>query len=935
MLDMLSYDDLPQDKKTIGFIRGTFMICKVCGSEFDEKRFDVCPYCMSLASQKDGKKASIVVPNEHEYKMEMDRKGNDKERFSQVSHNDHNRIENEEMLKHQESQSDSTDVISIEDLGLSNRAYNALSLVGIRTVRELLDYLSEHDVYTLRNVGKKTADEITDIVAKLDSTSYKKAVKTKREELDAFTFSKMSFDIATIGIDGLETLGFSKLIVAKLKNSGIQSFGDLQSLSNRQIKSVLGQQNLERIQILYPLLEKDTETLITTVLDETRDSREFKFVKRRANGETLQEIADSSNPDGISLTRERVRQIESRYIKKMAPLVKNLIDKKQGGDPFVNVQDIISIFNDDDYNQIIIYIARSLEEYEYLDFTGMLVANNSSNSIEQTLLQSVEELVGDGIDLSECREAIDEMLIENRFDYLDYKSVVNLLHKYDYHFAGSFVVRRKNDYATVAMHIIRKYFPDGIKFSQSSVEESEDLIKLRSIALEQYGVVVPSDAHVVSAALVRRNLVLRDRGKYIPQESVCIDEPLFEDIINYITKAESKHIFYRELYAAFESALNVRCGIDNAYYLHGVLSMRFPDTYDYRKDYLIKKNDSKAKELSISDRIYSFICTTGRPVSKKELVQKFLGLSDIMLAMPFMNDKRLLQWDYNWYSCMGILEVTDTDRLIIRKCIMDLFEVNNCCISDVLLYETLGRDYPIFLKKNKIESRMNLFFLATKLFSDEFDFRRPTICEKGLISDISIKNVAYYLMGNPDSFIYDDYMKIGKKMRWTTMTISSALADMESDYVRISRDEYLRKSLFNISFETLMLVKEKVHRAITDDFAMLTDFGFQQFPKCDYQWNEFLLETVVKHYFDEYRIVHPAVTDRRYQKGIVVTKKSGLKSYSQVVANLMKTTGNTVMTTSQFLSFLVVNNLAIKVIPTELENSDYVKKEGDNFVVVS
>ena len=133
----------------------------------------------------------------------------------------------------------------------------------------------------------------------------------------------------------------------------------------------------------------------------------------------------------------------------------------------------------------------------------------------------------------------------------------------------------------------------------------------------------------------------------------------------------------------------------------------------------------------------------------------------------------------------------------------------------------------------------------------------------------------------------------------------------------------------------LTLVKEEVQRAIKNDFAMLMDFDFQQFPKCDYQWNEFLLETIVKYYFDEYNIIHPAITDRRYQKGIIVTKQSGLKSYSQVVANLMKTTGKTVMSTSQFLSFLVVNNLAIRVIPNELENSEYVKKEGDYFLVVS
>lgn len=101
-----------------------------------------------------------------------------------------------------------------------------------------------------------------------------------------------------------------------------------------------------------------------------------------------------------------------------------------------------------------------------------------------------------------------------------------------------------------------------------------------------------------------------------------------------------------------------------------------------------------------------------------------------------------------------------------------------------------------------------------------------------------------------------------------------------------------------------------------------------------YEWNEFLLETVIKKSFPEFEIIQPMMKDRRYQKGILVMKNDALTSYPQVVAKKMKKYGYTRLSESQFLSFLIVNNLARKAIPNELSNNDYIRKDGDFYYVV-
>ena len=48
----------------------------------------------------------------------------------------------------------------------------------------------------------------------------------------------------------------------------------------------------------------------------------------------------------------------------------------------------------------------------------------------------------------------------------------------------------------------------------------------------------------------------------------------------------------------------------------------------------------------------------------------------------------------------------------------------------------------------------------------------------------------------------------------------------------------------------------------------------------------------------------------------------------------MTETGNHKMSESQFLSFLVVNNLARMAIPNELTNSEYIRKDGEFYCTI-
>lgn len=913
------------------------MICKVCGSEFNIENFDVCPYCMTPVIEKDDIEQEIDIVNddvvcdaEDEYNKFADTK---------ISELDEDFVITEEDLVEEcDEEQDPEKEILIEDLGLSVRATNVFKRANIFTLNEMIEFLAMNSISDLRNAGEKTVKETEEFMEKLRTggISFDKVTNNQEVSDDERTvFDRMSVDAYCLSLNALIELGLSSRTVSLLSKSGIRCCGELRFLTKRDLLKFVGKRNWERILLVAEYLENDIISLLNIVLDNHKDSRDCEVFLRRAKGETLQEIADNQNGEN-AITRERVRQIENTFAKRIAPFIKELFYILKDSNKYVLGQDLLDVFDDDDYDQILLYACKAIPDFEYFDFADLFVENKETTSLEAKLFNVIEGIVGEGVDLYENMDEIDSALSDNGMNFLDMDSIVNLLRKYNYHMYGNFASKGKGNYAAVCMYIIRKEFSDGIKLSQSTTEQSEDLIKLRKIAEDKYpGVNIPSSDRSLSSTLVRTGLILRGRGTYILPENVLIDETLLGDIKKYIDEKPNDRVFYNEIFADFEGALNVLCGIDNYNYLHGVLAMRYPDEYEYGRDSLLKNDTCNSQADSVADRIYSYIYKMGRPVSKTELTQEFRGFSNIMLTMPFVNDSRLLQWDYNYYSCTGILEYCDEDITKLEQILARLFENNMGYASDSLLFNSVKAEYNDFLLKNKIESEINLHYVVANLFSEKFDFRRPHIAQNGKVDISSTKSVALYLLGSPEKFKYAQFMDLVERMGWSKVTAAVVFSDLEEDYVRISDEEYIKSNSFDVPQAIKEELREMLNKQMEDGIFPLLNIDFDEFPEWEFPWNDFLIETVIKRCFGEFEIIQPTMRDRRFQRGIAVRRDSGLTSYSAIIATKMKSLGYDALPESKFLSFLLVNNLARKVIPNELSTSECIQKVGNNYCIVN
>lgn len=915
------------------------MICKTCGSEFDIENFDVCPYCLSPFECLNAD-LSVEIENLNSTNADMPIL-EEKEMTADVEATLKSEVTEEvENIDKGDSNKKDSQELPIDCLNLSARAYNVLRRNGVESIGDLVEFASKNNLFDLRNAGVKTVEEIYDAISRYESgevpVTHLETEPTENSEIEIYPFSNMSSDVENLSITAFSELGLATQSVNILLKHGWKVCKDLKNVSAPELIRVLRKNNYDRVLQVAECLEKDIIEITQKVLDETANTRDARIFLRRAAGDTLQFIADNPGaPDDIPLTRERVRQIERKYGNKVIPFVKVLIELLMGSNEYISVQDLLDLYDNDDYDRIIIHAGKLLSEYQYLDFADMFVKKKSDNDIEFMIMQPLGEMIGSGIDLSNEFEEIYSLLEELGLGYLDIDSIKNLLRKCGYKTYCDYVSKGKASYGQLCMEIIKKHFSAGIKLSQSDVEQAEDLIKLRELVKETYGdIELPISDRALSSTLTRSGLVLRGRGMYIPAECIEIDENILFEIKQSIDSKLNDRVFYSELYSEFEGILNFTCGIDNYNYLHGILMCYYPTEYEYSRDYLLKNGTPDSSAMTIADRLYAYICEVGRPVSKNELMKKFQGFTNIMLMTPFVNDERLLQWEYNSFSCTGILDVTQSDKERLHQVLVDILNENNGYSSDAMFYERVKVEYPEFLHKNKMSSDMNLYYVVSKLFDNCFDFKRPHIGMKGKFDRFSTKDVVLHMMGYPEELSFEKYKIVAEKMAWSPVTVGIVFGEIEKGYLRISSDKYIKESVFDIPESAVLSIREKIDILMEDGILSLINLDFDDWPEINYPWNEFLIETLIRRLYGDMMVIQPSIKDRRYQKGIAVLKEINVNNYPQLVAYVMKKCGVEKMTESSFLSFLVVHNLTKKMIPAELNNSDYIVKDIDTYIIV-
>ena len=964
------------------------MICKGCGETYDEEMFPVCPFCLT-----ENRKTEIDSIENDSNLYNVDNESVHQELEASDIDNDAC-IENETDTNKNETCIKDINIVDVD--ALSMRSKNILRRNGIFKLSDLTNFLEQHELRDINGLGSSCEDEIEaalkieiandsnaeifsakieeiylenkyflfvnychskgieymsdlegfnfsdlsgvrgigkgkieDIISRYeqyDSGNFGNNIESEKREkkIEKTIFNFINEQLEDIDIDFLTGLGIKLKVVAMLISNGYKKLGDIEGISIKTLLHIVGDRNFVKFEGIEDELKKTLFEIFDDVLF-AQSKEDFCIDIKRACGYTLQELGNE-----YGLTRERIRQKIAKFNSNLDSFMKPIVALFMSPKNYITVQELLDIYDNDDYDKAILYWCKNSDDLEYLEFAEVFVyAQEERNAVENQIETIAEEFIGDGINLYDNLEELEDLMQNSGFPYMDGSSFINLIQQHGYKVYGDFVVKGRQSYGYLCARVVAEKFPNGIK-----IYDGCDLDKLRTYAAEEYGDLGIPDSNRAFSTRLSDYLILSGRGMATAESNIHIEMSVLDEIKEYIDNAQEGEINYAEVFSVFEGKLRMLSNIDNYNFLHGVLKLYYSDEYDFSSRDYLKKRGSGYKSGKLSAKIKELIENTGVPIHKNEIKKKLPGLTDIVLINTILSDDDLTQWDYNHYFSISLININDTEKEYIKDEINKLLNQNDGYCSDRLLYDEIKRYKPDILMNNKVETVNNLFFLCQKLFSEEFDFRRPHISRQGLLEEMSVKNVALHLLGYPIKLSFSRYQEIADKLKWSPVTTGLVFSEIETDYARINDDMYIKRDAFDISEDAVNEIRQVLRRKMSKGYLSLINFDdWEDFPDVPYEWNVFLLRTIVNIRMSDLRIVEIKTKDRRYERGIVIEANSDIIDYTDLIISFLKNMGMKEVSENNMLTLLVMNNLTYKMIPKELYVSDKLKYINEKFLL--
>lgn len=578
-----------------------------------------------------------------------------------------------------------------------------------------------------------------------------------------------------------------------------------------------------------------------------------------SNKKTLQELGKEYN-----LTRERIRQIESKYLKLLSSISKENSEVLnltffmiQGSKHYITFEKIREKVNDQKtsnallalykvYNNNLIFEDKFHIIYDknYVDFQG----------IKDSILKKYE-------------------LVISREKYDALGSLEKGIVDESYHFVKSENFYLKNGCNINELYgiIIRNNFPKGYK-----IGSTEDLNKLLLIANQKFGINLQSRSERALCGLIdhNKNLILIDRGTYQHIDNIPkLTDFLYAKIINYIY-SEQIAIYYSSIYLKFKEELN-ESGINNIYMLKGLLDLKLPSDLHHSKDYISIGRDKHSAYEAVVVSMMSF----DGVFSLDDLKQKFPGVGEYVFNSIISYEKDIIQISKKEFIYENKIGITAQTINELKNYIDSLFaEFNVRTLSSRKIYARLKMfNNELFCKININSGHYELFSILKYLYKDLYYFDRPLVS-----LDMISKGSTYEILKNhfqdSQEFDYGEIKKYIYDLNLCSLnSYLNFMDDMSDDFVQYNIDSMKSKNIFEKSVDkdftkkvdnVLELFFDRSDKINTENFN-----GYRLLPVIkNYDWNKYLLVGIIKTFLNNKYIVEN--TGNMYNKTDYIIMRS-------------------------------------------------------------
>ena len=358
----------------------------------------------------------------------------------------------------------------------------------------------------------------------------------------------------------------------------------------------------------------------------------------------------------------------------------------------------------------------------------------------------------------------------------------------------------------------------------------------RYIAIEEYGCTnLPENNRAISARLSDIG-ILCGRGKYRPKKKSYISKELAEKIHRYIVDSPSIIFMTNTLFNVFEDEL-LKFGVDNKYYLQGVLRELCDSEFVFRRDYISK--DESVTSLYVE--IVQYIKRFSYPISKEDIKNAFPGVTEIVISFA-TSDANVINL-FGKYIHGSRLNLSDSDKIYFER-VLRKFVTGDKVWHYKELYDFIERDDLDLLRKLFIYFPTSLFSVLEYLFKGQYQFKRPFIARNGVnIGDP--EEQLHDLIINSDEIAISEITAFAKDNHYEINSILELLNSFNNTHLLMDRNTVATMEHIGINDIIANDVISVLQSEVTETTLITSLECIYRLPKINIPWTEWLIYSVV------------------------------------------------------------------------------------------
>lgn len=568
-------------------------------------------------------------------------------------------------------------------------------------------------------------------------------------------------------------------------------------------------------------LKKETEELFATLYS---NERIRTVVQMRARKQTLEQIGAALN-----ITRERVRQIETKAKRLFARLhgrirIITKIAAERNGDSILTPAEIAEYCGTNTTE--LIYFLQSYKSANYTydrQLDVFVVGDDSISGRVQNYLESLPDLIKVSQLESLLNDAAEEVDIPTE--------ILKKAFLETYRITGEVYHRYSLSLATIYTRVLETHYPTGFR-----AYDAEEIQRFREIIFNEYGDVgLPPNDRALTAR-VTSICILCGRGIYRLKKKDYLPKALANKICEYIETNENSIFLTNTIFSVFEDELTA-VGIDNKYFLQGVLHELFGDKFVFRRDYISKDVDV----TSVYSAVVEFIKKSNFPVSKTQIQGAFPGITEIVINLS-VGDPNVLNYfgEYLHASKLNIL-VSEKAYLfnVVEKLVCD-GEAHH----GKELYAIISSEKSEILTRNAAMSPFSAFSIIEYLFRGKFQFSRPYIARNGIEIGRPAERL-YDLIYSNDEVTVSEISEFARDNHFHIQSLLDYVNGCNDEFFLINNDLMVRIARTGIDDGIATQIDNIIADAISETTPIKNLSVWSELPRINIPWTEWLIYSVI------------------------------------------------------------------------------------------